>query len=64
MTSNEARDILDRNHDAIKANCEDYFARRIDFDTFRSRQRQYHDAIDRAGQSDAFLRRWRNEAYA
>jgi hypothetical protein len=46
---------------AIKANVDDYYEGRVDLDTFRARQRQYHGAIEAAGMQDAFARRWRSE---
>lgn len=59
MTRADARKILNTNDAAIQANVEDLYADRVDIDTFRARNRSYHQAIAAAGMKEAWQKRAR-----
>lgn len=60
MTRSAARQELDAHEAAIARNVEDFFTHRITYEEFDARQREHHDAIAAAGQTDHFFRRWRH----
>ncbi len=59
MNRTTARQALDTHEAAIAANVKEYWTGRITRVEFDRRQREHHDAIAAAGQTDHFCRRWR-----
>lgn len=59
MNRRTARCTLDAQDAAIARNVDDYMAGRITYEEFGHRNRAAHDALATAGQSNAWMRRWR-----